>query len=678
MDDFDERAEELSTLQAIYPELELDELDPYSARLELAISPTKPLLVRFVPSGSEADRAGTYVEAAKSGAAYIEHDVELSHLPPLTLHVALPFDYPVEKPPQTRLVTQQDWLPKMKVRELERQVEVLWEEYGHCQILFAYIDYIQQAAEQSFNLDRSAEGCLVLPSSAQNGLVAFDSATKEGVFSASTFDCGICLEPKKGSSCYRMEKCGHVFCRQCLQDFYNNAITEGDVTGVKCLDPTCGKEATSTRKRKRKGERTLHPRELLLMGIDEAMVRRYVEMKRKKRLEADKETVWCPRTWCQGPAKTKKYPPIPSDLSAYIDGEPSDSDDSGVEEPSQTADEPLKNPKNVPPDPTDRLAVCEKCSLAFCKVCFMGWHGPFARCYPRNPAELSAEEKASYDYIRLHTSPCPYCSSPTQKTMGCNHMKCFQCSSHFCYLCGKPPIAETPRRDFSSTTLTLLVRPQAPGSTPKTPTNTSTKPAPPATNASGNSKKATKGSTPVTAADSPAAAAGNKSPSKLRGKPKHKKLRRQHKRKKTNALFSPSPTRRSLTRTKWKSLSLWPKSTLSTTRKLLRPALRSREEGPHRDVPATLFLLVPHPQTALRTLSATTSATTALLLVGGAAHRGRLIGWSMRLLKLRRWRRDSGRNFRGFWRWRGGMRRMGGIVMSWETMMRGLLFGSIA
>ena len=65
----------------------------------------------------------------------------------------------------------------------------------------------------------------------------------------------------------------------------------------------------------------------------------------------------------------------------------------------------------------------------------MGWHGEFARCFPRDPNELSAEEKASYDYIRLNTSPCPTCSSPTQKTMGCNHMRCFQCNTHFCYLC---------------------------------------------------------------------------------------------------------------------------------------------------------------------------------------------------------------------------------------------------
>ncbi|KAI6083405.1 hypothetical protein F4821DRAFT_194125 [Hypoxylon rubiginosum] len=41
-----------------------------------------------------------------------------------------------------------------------------------------------------------------------------------------TFDCGICLDPKKGAACHQMLDCNHVFCVQCLQDFYNNAITK--------------------------------------------------------------------------------------------------------------------------------------------------------------------------------------------------------------------------------------------------------------------------------------------------------------------------------------------------------------------------------------------------------------------------------------------------------------------
>ncbi|KAK4631220.1 E3 ubiquitin-protein ligase itt1 [Fulvia fulva] len=438
-----ERAEELETITAIYPELIVDPSNPFAATLQLPVAPTPPLNVRFVPAKVPPEES--YANAATEGGAYIERDVELSHLPPLTLRLALPERYPADAPPKVMLSTTSDWLVQEKVAELEIEVAKLWEEYGHCQILFSYIDFLQQAAERGFDLNQSADGCLVLPADREQQLVEFDTRTKQETFDAGTYDCGVCLEPKKGSACYHMKRCGHVFCRQCLQDFYNNAITEGDVAGVKCLDPDCGSKDATGRKRKVMKERTIHPRELLAMGVEESMVRRYVEMKRKKKLEADKTTVYCPRTWCQGPAKSTKYPPIPADLTAYIDNEISDEESESGDMPET----PKTNAKNVPPDPSDRLAVCEKCSLAFCKVCYMGWHGPFARCYPRDPNELSAEEKASYEYIRKNTSPCPYCNAPVQKTMGCNHMSCFQCRTHFCYLCGSWLDGNNPYQHFN-------------------------------------------------------------------------------------------------------------------------------------------------------------------------------------------------------------------------------------
>ncbi|CAK1361270.1 E3 ubiquitin-protein ligase itt1 [Cercospora beticola] len=437
----DEREEELDTLTAIYPELVLEQ--DFSATLAIPVAPATPLLVRFVP----AKDAGTPNYAQAVGNSYVERDVRLSHLPPLDLHICLPKGYPSNAPPSITLTAQQDWLPKQKLKELETQAAELWDEYGQCQILFSYIDHLQQAAERGFDLSESPEGCLVLSDAFEAALVTYDNSTKLVKFNEGTYDCGVCLEPKKGSACYQMARCGHVFCKQCLQDFYNNAIKEGDVAVMRCLDPSCGKE----KKQKKKSERTLHPRELLAMGIEEDKVRRYVEMKRKKKLEADKNTVYCPRTWCQGPAKSSKYPPIPADLSAYVDtmsDAESDGDEAGKDDTA--ADPPKKvNTTNSQPDPTDRLSVCEKCQFAFCKVCYMGWHGPFARCYPRDPNELSAEEKASYDYIRLHTTPCPYCTAPVQKTMGCNHMSCFQCRTHFCYLCSSWLDGENPYQHFN-------------------------------------------------------------------------------------------------------------------------------------------------------------------------------------------------------------------------------------
>ena len=233
------------------------------------------------------------------------------------------------------------------------------------------------------------------------------------------------IEPKKGSACHRLRLCSHVFCIACLQDFYNSAITEGDVSQVKCLDPSCAKQLNEAataqppsevqHRRRRKRNYTLDPSELLQIALTEDSVQRYVKLKRKKLLEANRSVVYCPRPWCQGPARTKALDPDALDIESD-----SESEDGKSATKVQTYDSNA-DVSTFPP-PAERLAICTNCSYAFCLVCKVSWHGEFANCFPRRPYELSAEEKASKAYLELHSTPCPTCESRCQKTLGCNHM----------------------------------------------------------------------------------------------------------------------------------------------------------------------------------------------------------------------------------------------------------------
>jgi E3 ubiquitin-protein ligase RNF14 len=232
-----------------------------------------------------------------------------------------------------------------------------------------------------------------------------------------------------------MLDCGHVFCVACLQDFYNNAIKEGDISAVKCLAPNCAKERakpTSPSGRKRKKPRTfINPSELLQIPLDQETVKRYVTLKYKTELESDKNTIYCPRQWCNGAARSKRHKkPQGLELAEA-------SDESASEDEDDAADHPDGEGKSKPYKPAEELlAICEECSFAFCSRCFQSWHGEFFRCTPRrDKQELTAEELASLEYMRLHTTPCPTCGVPAQKTHGCNHMICYRCQSHFCYLC---------------------------------------------------------------------------------------------------------------------------------------------------------------------------------------------------------------------------------------------------
>lgn len=187
----DERQEELETLASIYPELIIDPSDAFSATLELPVSPASPLLIRFAHLD-----AGQHDDGA-DGLPRVEHELSFSHLPPFTLHVTLPSEYPENSPPAVKLSTQFEWLPTEKISELELEVVGLWEECGRSQILFGYIDHLQQAAERGFDLG----GCLTLSAVQEFDLATFNSNTVQEVFNTGTYDCGICLDPKKGTMC---------------------------------------------------------------------------------------------------------------------------------------------------------------------------------------------------------------------------------------------------------------------------------------------------------------------------------------------------------------------------------------------------------------------------------------------------------------------------------------------
>ncbi|KAM5443286.1 putative RBR-type E3 ubiquitin transferase [Microsporum ferrugineum] len=465
----DERSQELQSIAAIYPEIVVDPSAPFKASLTLPISPLNPIKAVFRRSNTDAStkcllspppsvepsdvKIGTdIINGATSDREAVDNEVySLSHLPPLNLEIELPEGYPAEKPPVFSISTDLNWLPTPKINKLIEDGKTLWEESGNNLVVFSYIDHLQVAAEEGFGVINDSEDVVVFPQELRISLLDFENKARREEFEQETFECGICLEPKKGKVCHRMQRCLHVFCAQCLQDFYQSCIKDGDVDNVKCLSPGCGKEKSndSQPEVRKKRDQTLRPGELLQIPLPLETVQRYARLKRKKKLESDKTTIYCPRQWCQGAARSKKHPK-PIDLI-------NDDEASDEEEDNGVPFDPLGAQEQLPPM-SERLAVCEDCSYAFCSVCKKGWHGPMSICFPRREIELSAEEKASEDYLDIYTSRCPTCAARCQKSMGCNHMICFQCNTHFCYLCSSWLFANNPYEHFNTEKTSCYMR----------------------------------------------------------------------------------------------------------------------------------------------------------------------------------------------------------------------------
>lgn len=209
----DERAVELASLAAIYPELVINPfgLGPFSATISIQVELVEPLSVRF-PSADGAPPVGPFAlpQSTVEGMSELQirengfqppqkEDVtRLSHLPVLSLKMFLPKGYPVEKPPVFHLTSLYSWLPETKLEELREAGHALWEELGRDQVVFSYIEYLREAAERGFDMAQADDQVLEISPGLKVSLLDFDLKAKRAKFERETFECGICLGRSSG------------------------------------------------------------------------------------------------------------------------------------------------------------------------------------------------------------------------------------------------------------------------------------------------------------------------------------------------------------------------------------------------------------------------------------------------------------------------------------------------
>lgn len=207
----DERAVELSSISAIYPEIVIDPSDPFSASIDIRIEPIQPLPIVFPPLADGAPPSNVLTpptsdeyddtHSAQRG-FHREHlapddqaqDIHhISHLPSLVLDIRLPEGYPTQKPPVFDIRTASFWLPETNLKGLRAAGHTIWEEMGRDQVVFSYIDYLREEADRGFGLLEGGEPYLKLPQNLKIALLDFDIRAKRAKFVQETFECGVCL-----------------------------------------------------------------------------------------------------------------------------------------------------------------------------------------------------------------------------------------------------------------------------------------------------------------------------------------------------------------------------------------------------------------------------------------------------------------------------------------------------
>lgn len=201
----DEREIELSSIAAIFPEIALDPLDPFSVSIDLPVTPSLPLPVVFPELSEGLNNTRNDPEPQLELPFRLRNDRHdrndpetrlethyLSHLPSLHLRINLPKGYPSSQPPVFDLSTTPQWLSTTVLARLQADGINLWEELGHDQVVFAYIDHLQQGAENTFGVLEGGE-TLQVSQDLKIALLDFDINAKRAAFEKETFTCGVCL-----------------------------------------------------------------------------------------------------------------------------------------------------------------------------------------------------------------------------------------------------------------------------------------------------------------------------------------------------------------------------------------------------------------------------------------------------------------------------------------------------
>jgi E3 ubiquitin-protein ligase RNF14 len=177
-----------------------------------------------------------------------------------------------------------------------------------------------------------------------------DALANSLAFESQTYGCSICITSIKGKRAVLLS-CSHVFCKECLVDFWTLLVTEGDIFRVGCAHEQCVKE-----------KRLANEQELVSV-LPAMLVERWKLLRQKRAAELDPTLQFCPVTLCQA-LVSSPYPEIPA----------------GQETGSQ------------------RLRTCDQCQFSFCSLCRRSWCVPLI-----NPVTQMSHALLRHGSV----APCP-------------------------------------------------------------------------------------------------------------------------------------------------------------------------------------------------------------------------------------------------------------------------------
>jgi hypothetical protein len=175
------RKDEIFVLSSIYDELRFDEAEVSgSLRIPVELDAPVPVICK-------------------------ERDGKVQFLPGVEFSFWTGSRYPEEQPPQIKL--QCSWLPRDRIQQVEQEVQQVWGTTKEL-CLFSMIDEVSAMAKSAFGMEY-----LDVDDDLFGRIMQFAEAEELAQFQLHSYFCGVCLERKKGVDCFKLPRCGHIFCK---------------------------------------------------------------------------------------------------------------------------------------------------------------------------------------------------------------------------------------------------------------------------------------------------------------------------------------------------------------------------------------------------------------------------------------------------------------------------------
>ncbi|KAK2373912.1 RING/U-box superfamily protein [Trifolium repens] len=419
------------------------------------------------------------------------YSFKVQYLPPIVLTCLLPKSYPSHQPPIFTISVK--WLESAKILSLCSMLDSIWTEQQGQEVIYQWVEWLHSSSLSHLGFDEeirlgpygtnrvadarvvSGIGCIDadIPF-----LQSYNNERRHQNFLKELHECCICYSEYPGTEFVQLP-CKHFFCRKCLQTFTQIHVKEGNVGNLQCLDAKC---------------KDMIPPGLLKHFLADEDYERWESMMLEKTLASMSDVVYCPR--CETPCiededqhaqctkcffsfctlcRERRHVGIACmtlemKLQLLQDRQNSSQLKGNQRQLELEKINEMLSVREIRRDsklcPYCDMAIsqtegcnkmkCGNCGEYFCYRCNkpLDASDPYGHFRDEGSCELFPREmvenwQAAHinprqeiqqihaELFHLGGSACPSCRQFNVKMGNNNHMLCWACQSHYCYLCNE-------------------------------------------------------------------------------------------------------------------------------------------------------------------------------------------------------------------------------------------------